>query len=79
MPLNAQKRAYNRAARGGIDDISTLRAIACAPFKAASRAFLQSAVDDTFARVPMRVRFSCGMGDFVRHGRRRSHERQETE
>lgn len=47
MPYNAKKRAYNRAARGGIDDISPLHACACAPFKAASRAFRQSVGNDT--------------------------------
>ena len=62
MPLNAEKRAYRLAARGGIGYAFPLRARACAPFKASFRARRQRAVDDTFARVPMRVRFSGNMG-----------------
>lgn len=62
MPYTAQKRAYNRASRRGIDDISPLRECACGAFKAGIRARRPQIVNDTFARVPMRVRFSGNMG-----------------
>lgn len=62
MPLNAQKRAYNRAARRGIDDISPLRACACRAFKAEIGAFRRFAYGDTSCASPCGSDLSGGMG-----------------